>query len=298
MTIAVMMSTYNGKDYLSEQLESLANQTVAGDMTVYIRDDRSSDNTFEIIDRWRDRLSIVLFKGQNKGPAGSFWELLMNPEIQADYYAFCDQDDVWDPDKLEYCIGKLKDGVHLSMANCRLIDGEGKVFQSHWYAEAPDINIIRQFVCGAVQGCAIVFTDAVRKHLMGLPITCIPMHDTIVILHSMGLGKIYWEQNPKFSYRMHGRNVVAKDQKSFLKKLKTTWWNWKNSSKNSMSVVAAELLASPVTLTAEEKQYLNHVTKYRTSFASKVYILKNAYTRTVPWQALRSYYLRVLLNLF
>ena len=80
MTIAVMMSTYNGKDYLSEQLESLANQTVAGDMTVYIRDDRSSDNTFEIIDRWRDRLSIVLFKGQNKGPAGSFWELLMNPE--------------------------------------------------------------------------------------------------------------------------------------------------------------------------------------------------------------------------
>ena len=298
MTIAVLMSTYNGKRYLSEQLESLANQTVADKMTVYIRDDRSTDETFNIIEQWSRKLSIVLCKGENKGPAASFWELLMNPQIQADYYAFCDQDDIWDTDKLEYCIGKLGNGVHLSMCNCRLIDGEGKVFQDRWYAEAPDINIIRQFVCGAVQGCAIVFTDHVRKHILSLPLTCIPMHDTIVILHSMGLGNIYWEQTPKFGYRMHGNNVVAKDQKSLLRKLKTTWWNWKNSSKNSMSHVAAEMLASPLQLTREESTYLNHVKNYRTSLKSKIYILKNAYTRSVPWQALRSYYLRVLLNLF
>ena len=298
MKIAVLMSTYNGEKYLSEQLESLANQTVADSMTVYIRDDRSSDKTFEIIEQWSKKLSIVLYKGENKGPAASFWELLMNPEIQADYYAFCDQDDIWDADKLEYCIQKLGEDVHLSMCNCRLIDGNGEVFQERWYEQAPHINIIRQFVCGAVQGCAIVFTDVVRKHILSLPLKCIPMHDTIVILHSMGLGKIYWEQEPHFGYRMHGNNVVAKDQKSLLRKLKTTWWNWKNSSKNSMSIVAAEMLASPLHLAQEERDYLNHVTTYRTSLKSKIYILKNAYTASVPWQALRSYYLRVLLNLF
>lgn len=298
MTIAVLMSTYNGKDYLSEQLESLANQTVADQMTVYIRDDRSTDSTFEIIEQWREKLSIVLIRGENKGPAASFWELLMDPKIQADYYAFCDQDDIWDADKLECGIQRLKKDVHLAMCNCRLIDGEGNVFQEAWYEQEPKVNIIRQFVCGVVQGCAIVFTDALRRHMLENPVNCVPMHDNIVILHSLGFGKVHWEQTPKFSYRMHGKNVVAKGQKSLLKKLKTTWWNWKNSSRHSMSEVAAELLASPLNLTPEEVAYLNHVKTYRFSLRSKIYILKNAYTKSVPWQALRSYYIRVLLNLF
>lgn len=298
MTIAVLMSTYNGEAYLSAQLESLANQTVADNMTVYIRDDRSTDATFEIIDRWRKELPIVLFKGENKGPALSFWELLMNPEIKADYYAFCDQDDIWDADKLECGIQKLKDGVHLYMCNSRLIDGDGKVFKEYWYEREPKVNVIRQFVCGVVQGCAVVFTDELRTHVLKQSITCIPMHDTVVILHSFGFGKVYWEQTPKLGYRMHGKNVVAKDQKSLLKKLKTTWWNWKNSSKNSMSKVAAELLASDPDLGPEEKNFLKHVQNYRRSAASKIYILRHAYTESVPWQAMRSYYIRVLLNLY
>jgi hypothetical protein len=143
-----------------------------------------------------------------------------------------------------------------------------------------------------------VFTDALRKHVTGCSITCVPMHDTVVILHSFGFGKVVWEQNPGISYRMHGKNVVAKRQKSLLKRLKTTWWNWKNGSKNSMSLVAEELLATPLNLTEKELCYLRHVTTYRTSLKSKFYILKNAYIKSVPWDALRSYYLRVLLNLF
>lgn len=298
MKIAVLMSTYNGEDYLSEQLESLANQTVADSMTVYIRDDRSIDATFEIIDRWSRDLTIVLIKGENKGPALSFWELLLNPEIQADYYAFCDQDDIWDPDKLERGIRKLENGTHMYMCNSRLIDGEGKVFKEYWYDPAPKVNLIRQLVCGVVQGCAIVFTDELRAHVLKQSITCVPMHDTVVILHSFGFGKVYWDQTPGLGYRMHGKNVVAKDQKSFLKKLKTTWWNWKNSSKNSMSQVAAELLVSNPNLTQEELIFLKHVRNYRASAASKLYILRHAYTDSVPWRALRSYYIRVLLNLY
>ena len=46
------------------------------------------------------------------GPARSFWKLLMNSEIQADYYAFCDQDDIWDLDKLERGVDSLKEEVH------------------------------------------------------------------------------------------------------------------------------------------------------------------------------------------
>ena len=298
MKIAVLMSTYNGEDYLSEQLESLANQTVADSMTVYIRDDRSTDATFEIVEQWREKLSLILFKGENKGPALSFWELMTNPEIQADYYAFRDQDDVWDADKLERGIQKLQNDTHLYMCNSRLIDGQGKLFQEFLYEQEPKVNLIRQFVCGVVQGCTLVFTNELRTHILKQSITCIPMHDTIVIPHSFGFGKVYWDQTPGLGYRMHGNNVVAKGQKSLPKKLKTTWWNWKNGSKNSMSKVAAELLASDPNLTQEELAFLKHVRNYRASAASKLYILRHAYTDSVPWPALRSYYIRVLLNLY
>lgn len=298
MTIAVLMSTYNGEAYISQQLESLASQTVAKDMTVYIRDDGSTDKTFSIIEQWSEKLSIVLLKGANKGPAHSFWELLTNKEIKADFYAFCDQDDIWDADKLECGIRNLKDGVHLSLCNCRLVDGEGNLLQEKMYESAPQINLIRQFVCGVAQGCSLVLADELWNYFQQYQFEYIPMHDTIVILHALGFGKIHWEQEPKFSYRLHGKNVVAKENKSLLKKLKTTWWNWKNGSKNSMAEVAAEMLDKPLNLTEKESAFLTHVKNYRTSLKSKVYILKNADTESVPWRAVRSYYLRVLLNLY
>lgn len=298
MTIAVLMSVYNGETYLPQQLESLARQTVADSMTVYIRDDGSSDATLAIIEQWRSKLSLVLLPGENVGPAQSFWKLLINPDIQADYYAFCDQDDVWDPDKLESGIGKLKDGVQLSLCNCRLIDGQGAVIQERMYEAPPQINLMRQFVCGAAQGCSMVFSDTLRRYFLEQTIACVPMHDTIVALHAFGLGKVVWEEQPKFSYRLHGKNVVAKGNKSLLKKLRTTWWNWKNGSRHSMAEVASELLDKPLHWTDQERQYLIQVSRYRTSLKSKGYILRNAYTKSVPWQALRSYYLRVLLNLY
>lgn len=298
MTIAVLMSVYNGERFLPQQLESLAQQTVADRMTVYIRDDGSSDATAAIVEQWRTRLSIVWIPGENMGPAQSFWKLLTDPDIQADYYAFCDQDDVWDPDKLETGIQNLRDGVHLSLCNCRLIDGKGTVIQERMYEIPPHINLMRQFVCGAAQGCSMVFTDTLHRYFLEQKLTCIPMHDSVVALHAFGLGKVVWDEHPGFSYRLHEKNVVAKSNKSLLKKLRTTWWNWKNGSRCSMAEVAAELLDKPLRLTEEERKYLSHVKRYRTSLRSKAYILRNAYTESVPWQAVRSYYLRVLLNFY
>lgn len=298
MKIAVLLSTFNGEKYLSQQLESLAKQTVSSCVTVYIRDDGSKDKTFDIIDNWSKKIPIVLYKAENKGPALSFWELLTNPEIQADYYAFCDQDDVWDPDKLEFSIRELNDSTHLVLCNCRFTDKEGLCIQERMYEKAPIVSILRQFVCGMAQGCSMVFTDTLRKYFLEHPVNCIPMHDTVVVLHALGLGKVIWKEEPKFSYRLHDTNVVAKNNKSVWKKIKTTWWNWKNGSRNSMALVAGEMLDKPLTFTEDEKRFLHHVKNYRSSVRSKNYILTHAQTEDVPWRAVRSYYLRVLLNLF
>ena len=297
MTIAVLLSTYNGKNYLDAQLESLAQQTVAKDMTVYIRDDGSKDNTFQIIEKWKAQLSIQVMDGPNLGPAKSFWALLCNDQIQADYYAFCDQDDVWDPDKLETGIAALNADTHLYYCNCRLIDGDGRCVLEMNQTKPPVTTLPRLFVSGVVQGCAMVFTDALRRHIASLPLQSIPMHDLIFMLYALDFGGTVWDGTPRFSYRIHGNNVVAKNNKSLLQKLRTTWWNWKNSSKNSMSTVAEEMLKNASNLTEEDTTYLNWLRTYRKSPVSKFKLLFYRGTRCAYPAEKRSYIIRMLLNL-
>ena len=67
MKIAVLMSTYNGQKYLDEQLMSIADQTFSKMMTLYIRDDGSTDNTLKIIEKWKKKIDIVFFSRRKCG---------------------------------------------------------------------------------------------------------------------------------------------------------------------------------------------------------------------------------------
>ena len=60
MKVAVLISTYNGHKYLDEQLKSIAEQTVVNNLTLYIRDDGSKDNTFDIIDKWKNKIKLLI----------------------------------------------------------------------------------------------------------------------------------------------------------------------------------------------------------------------------------------------
>lgn len=295
MKVAVLMSTYNGHIYLNQQLESLSNQTVADKMTVYIRDDGSTDDTFEIIEKWKSKLSIVMYKGKNAGPAMSFWLLLMNSEIKADYYAFCDQDDVWDSDKMEVAINHLNGDTHFYACNCRIIDEKGFVTDEKRCKEVPDISIRRLFISGVTQGCSMVFDDALRQYIVEKEIQCIPMHDVVLMLYAMNFGKIYWDQEPHFSYRVHSNNVVAKSNKSILKKIKTTWWNWKNSSKNSMGTVAKEFIMNEESLSEMDKYFLKRIANYKKNKIKVINLYKN---ERIEKSTYRSFLLRIVLELY
>lgn len=298
MKIAVLMSTYNGHNFLDKQLESLANQTVAENMTVYIRDDESSDDTFDIIDKWKKALNLVLYKEKNVGPAMSFWKLLMSQEIQADYYAFCDQDDVWNEDKLETGIKALDENTHLYACNCRIIDENGLIVKEKRLDTSPEIDVKRLFVSGCTQGCSMIFDDSLRKYVQSLDLKCIPMHDVILMIHALSFGNVQWDDTPHFGYRVHSNNVVAKNNKTVFQNLKTTLWNWKNSSKNSMATVAQELIASTKNLKKDDLDYLICMRDYKKNIVSKWKIF-TAYNRTsgISKKVLRSYKIRILLNL-
>lgn len=298
MKIAVLMSTYNGHRYLEKQLESLSNQSVAKDMILYIRDDGSTDDTVDLINKWEDKLNIKLIKGENVGPAKSFWKMLMDSAIEADYYAFCDQDDVWDSDKLESGINELKDGVCFYACNCRIVDEYGKVISERLNSQKPIINLKRLFVAGCTQGCSMMFTKELCNFLRKCTISCVPMHDIVLMIYAVLYGKIYWEQNPKFSYRVHSNNVVAKSNKNIFQRIKTTLWNWKNSSKNSMSIVANEILKNDLHISDNDREYLENVASYKEKCGNALSILADHEIQDMDNKILRSFKLRVLLKLY
>lgn len=104
--VVVLMSAYNGEKYIQEQIESILSQTYS-DVKIYVRDDGSKDKTLDILKRYEKEDKIILLRGKNKGFIGSFFSLLKECE-NADYYAWCDQDDIWFPEKISRAVEMLE----------------------------------------------------------------------------------------------------------------------------------------------------------------------------------------------
>lgn len=290
--IAILLSVYNGEKYISEQIHSLVRQTVHNNMTLYIRDDGSSDKTIDIINQWREKIDIVIYQGLNIGPARSFWELLkMN--IDADYYLFCDQDDIWDCDKVEKSIEAITENICLSYCNCRYIDSNGQIIKEKRLQKRPNESYENLFISGVTQGCSMCFTKSLKDFIMSKTIECIPMHDIVVMLYAKSMGDLVWIDEPLFSYRIHDNNVVAKNGNPFVK-LRNSLRNWRNSRNNSMSNVAAELLNNFPNLYCYS--FLVNMSLYKTKIASKSKILNNKELKNVTADCKRSYICRILLN--
>jgi glycosyltransferase involved in cell wall biosynthesis len=104
--VAILLCTYNGARFLAEQLDSLEAQTHQN-WVVIASDDGSTDQTLEILQQYRAKWpsgKLSIRSGPQKGFCQNFLSLACCPEIKADYYAFCDQDDVWLPEKLSIAL--------------------------------------------------------------------------------------------------------------------------------------------------------------------------------------------------
>lgn len=302
MTIAVLMSTFNGHLYIDEQLKSIASQTLKNNIVLYVRDDGSTDDTIKIIERWKKKLNIIIYKGKNIGPAKSFWELFMNLDIQADYYAFCDQDDIWDIDKIERGVNSLKGHDNEAMlwcSNCRLIDGNDVVLEKQMYKESLQFSIVSQIVSGTIQGCAMLFNNCLRNYIYNKQITDFPMHDFVLITYAIAAGRVIYDETPAFSYRIHANNVVANRGKNRIQRTLGSinkWFSKEHIYENS-SFAKQIFLDNEEYLDQETKSYINMVTHCKKNFINRIKIIKNPLSKTIYKDAERSYKIRVFLGI-
>src|SRR3712207_5527615 len=109
--LVIVLATCNGRDYLREQIESIRAQTIE-EWTLLVSDDRSCDDTLDLLEDFAScdrRIELLPQPAERLGPARNFARLLEQAHRKgAGYVAFCDQDDVWFPDKLERQLERMR----------------------------------------------------------------------------------------------------------------------------------------------------------------------------------------------
>lgn len=301
MKIAILMSTYNGEKFLNEQLESLYNQHFNGEMVVYIRDDGSTDKTIQIIDNWKLKMNIVLFEESNVGPAESFWWLFTNRNIKADYYAFCDQDDVWDCLKIHEGTKMLstEEDEALWCSNCSVINSDGEVIIDKMNNVTPNFSIESQFVCGTTQGCSMIFNNKLRDYILDKKINDMPMHDFVVLTYAIAKGKVIYDNRNFFKYRVHDKNVIANKGKNRFTKIKSSLNRWfSKEHKNEISRYAQKFHMDNISnLNNSTLEYIKCISECQSNIHSRIKLIVDKRSKSNNIKAERSFKIRALLGI-
>lgn len=218
--IDVLLSTYNGEKYIREQIDSLILQTYP-DWHLLIRDDGSSDRTLELINyyqkKYPEKIKIIEDSYGNIKPTNSFAVLL--EYTTAPYIMFCDQDDIWLPDKIELTYLKMKklenDYVSLPLlvfSDLKLYADDGRIISDSFIKYQnmkPDV-VYNTWMCMAmsvVPGCTIMINHIAKKCV--LPIPSFMVHDYWIVTMISYYGKCEFIDAPTIYYRIHQHNSVG-----------------------------------------------------------------------------------------
>lgn len=207
--VEVLLSTHNGERYVGTQLASVLSQTHAN-VRIHVRDDGSTDRTVEIVRAIAsDDARVQVSEGPRLGSAKSFMTLLAAGREDARWFAFCDQDDVWLPDKLSRAVAALE-GLDsrpalYGSAMLHVSDDLHPVATSRSPRRACYHNALAQNV---VSGCTMVFNQPARTLcLEGLPYYP-PMHDWWIYLVVSAFGTVTFDDAITILHRIHAENAT------------------------------------------------------------------------------------------
>jgi glycosyltransferase involved in cell wall biosynthesis len=212
----ILLGTLNGERFLPEQLASLERQTFRN-WRLIASDDGSSDRTKSILHAFQKSFEpskVEIIAGPRRGAPANFLFLACAENLDSDFYAFCDQDDIWEPDRLTRAVDLLEKGGSgipaLYGSRTRLIDENGnEIGFSPLFRKKPD------FECALVQsvmgGNTMVFNQKARELLaFGGPDLNVPSHDWWLYQATSACGgKVHYDAYPSVRYRQHGENVIG-----------------------------------------------------------------------------------------
>ena len=214
--VSVLICTYNGERFLKEQLDSIGRQTHSA-WIVAVSDDGSTDSTLEILQDYREKWGeekLTVFLGPKQGFAANFMSLTCRTEVESDFYAWADQDDIWRDNKLQTALDWLQtipeDVPALYCGRTELINETSQTigFSPLFCRPATFSNALVQSIGG---GNTMVFNHAacklIREAGKELPIVS---HDWWAYLLVTGAGgRVFYDAAPTILYRQHDDNIVG-----------------------------------------------------------------------------------------
>jgi glycosyltransferase involved in cell wall biosynthesis len=212
--VTVILSTYNGEKYLVEQLDSILSQ-VDVDVTLLVRDDGSRDSTRAILQDFVARHENVQWiAGDNCGVAGSFLTALQQADDSSDFYAFSDQDDVWEPRKLANAVETLRaqGDSDRPLLYCSTLEIVDEKLQHVGFTKRlfRDISFKNALFQNIVYGCTSVMNRSARDLVCSTQsVREILMHDWWCYLGVTAFGRVIFEDRAAIKYRQHGNNQVG-----------------------------------------------------------------------------------------
>ena len=223
-TVAICMATYNGEEYLCEQIDSILNQTYK-DWVLFVRDDGSADATVRIIERYAaeypDKIVFIADAALSGGSAMKNFAAVLsyvNKHHDFPYFMFADQDDVWLAGKIEASMELMrrneadKDAPVLVHTDLKVVDGDLNVLGESFFAYRkldPNIVDLRRLVIqNNVTGCTMLWNKALNE-LFDIQSEAVAMHDWWIALTACVFGKICVLREATMLYRQHGANVVG-----------------------------------------------------------------------------------------
>lgn len=222
-TIDILMATYNGEQYIKEQLKSIENQTYKN-WYLIISDDCSTDNTMSIIKEFKNQYPTKVNIIDNTKSSGSaknnFFNLFKYSKNK--YVACCDQDDVWLDNKLEIMYNALKEEEKqfdkrtpiLVYSDLMVVDCDLNIIDKSFF----DYSQLRKRIRGvndllienSITGCAMMFNSNLKEYLLKpYNLDKIIMHDWLAGLVAYSFGAAIFINQPLVKYRQHGDNSVG-----------------------------------------------------------------------------------------
>jgi glycosyltransferase involved in cell wall biosynthesis len=216
-SVEVLMSTYNGGKYLKEQLDSLLSQKGDFNLKISVRDDGSTDLTCEILREYKNQHGINVIYGENIGVNASFMELVRASGADFDYFAFCDQDDVWYDFRIQEAVTALSQCNEKTPAlwSCmeELTDENLEPYKLMPYPKHIG-NFYNAMLQNNTSGHTQVFNRNLRDIYVKHPPEKMYFYDWILYLMACAFGEVCFCENVCGKYRQHGDNVTRYETNS------------------------------------------------------------------------------------
>ena len=224
--IDILLATYNGSQYLPEQLDSILNQSY-GNINVIIRDDGSSDNTVMIIKEYEQKDNRVKLLNDNLGNLGfvrNFEELMKNST--SEYLMFSDQDDIWYNNKVETSYTRIKAIEEINGKSCpilvhtnsRIMNYETRTKSLFISNCAKNSSFENSFFNFFVQGSTMLINGSLKRE--ALPFSKeVYLHDRYLHLIAEFIGIRSYIDVPTMDYRQHSNNEIGSRGTNIIKRL-------------------------------------------------------------------------------